>query len=351
MNPNFYQTIRKYTILILLIFGINSYRAQNNYLNFDGTNDYVQISNNLIYDFSGDFTIEIRTKKDVLNTRGDLFTKKDNTSSAPGTNYIGVFINTDNKFHFYTRKTPTSSIIDITSITNVSTTNWISVSCVRSGSTMSLYINGILEATGTNPDDLTSDGPIRIGSNKSESLNPNSSPTQLYNGDIDEVRIWNYARSPLQIQNNIGTEINSNEVGLIGYYNFNQGVPCSNNINENILIDNSATANDGILTNFDLTGNLTNSCESNWNGISTYADQNQNNNNQIKLYPNPVYNQLKILINNFIIKEINILDITGKMIKNFPPSTIINVETLPKGIYFIKVVTDKNTFTQKFIKE
>lgn len=74
----------------------------------------------------------------------------------------------------------------------------------------------------------------------------------------------------------------------------------------------------------------------------------------IKLYPNPVKSNLKIITPN-IISEISIYNISGQLVKSRQstkkPEEIINVSDLKSGIYFIKIQTDKRTITKNFIKQ
>ena len=42
-----------------------------------------------------------------------------------------------------------------------------------------------------------------------------------FSGKIDEVRIWNIARSATEINQNIGVEVNENSSGLLAYYKMN----------------------------------------------------------------------------------------------------------------------------------
>jgi len=74
----------------------------------------------------------------------------------------------------------------------------------------------------------------------------------------------------------------------------------------------------------------------------------------ITIYPNPVrYNisiSSKVKINN---TTFTILDISGKLIKSYNGlnENSIDVSTLEKGIYFMKITTDETTaITKKFIK-
>lgn len=72
----------------------------------------------------------------------------------------------------------------------------------------------------------------------------------------------------------------------------------------------------------------------------------------ISIYPNPVSDILHILNpNNYVINEILITDITGKIIlrKNDVVSEI-NVENLQQGIYLLTLNTGQNNIQYKFIK-
>ena len=69
---------------------------------------------------------------------------------------------------------------------------------------------------------------------------------------------------------------------------------------------------------------------------------------KIKIHPNPVKNI--IYIENITDSNYEICDITGKRVLNGNNSEI-NVSSLEKGVYFLKVTSEENILTQKFIKE
>ena len=76
-------------------------------------------------------------------------------------------------------------------------------------------------------------------------------------------------------------------------------------------------------------------------------------NKKIKIYPNPVKNELQIESEELTIKKIEIVNLSGE-IKNFQFNNLkkqINVSALPKGIYFMKLQTDKDIVIKKIIKE
>ena len=66
----------------------------------------------------------------------------------------------------------------------------------------------------------------------------------------------------------------------------------------------------------------------------------------VKIYPNPVKDELKIESGDLTIKKVEILDVTGKVVGNS-----INVSALSQGIYFVKIETDKGIITRKLVKE
>lgn len=72
----------------------------------------------------------------------------------------------------------------------------------------------------------------------------------------------------------------------------------------------------------------------------------------ITIYPNPASNVLHInSSNDFSIMDSIIFDVTGKIILSINNQKTIDVSKLNTGIYFIKVITDKGEYKQKFIIE
>ena len=78
-------------------------------------------------------------------------------------------------------------------------------------------------------------------------------------GALDEVRVWNTAKTVQEITANLGLEYNGNETGLVAYYNFNQGIAAGSNTSITTLNNLTTGANlNGTLTNMTLTGSTSN---------------------------------------------------------------------------------------------
>jgi len=70
------------------------------------------------------------------------------------------------------------------------------------------------------------------------------------------------------------------------------------------------------------------------------------------IYPNPTSNQLTIIDNDLTKYEIDIINITGNVIKSLQHNIgTINVADLPTGVYFIQIVSDGVRTSKKFIKQ
>jgi hypothetical protein len=75
--------------------------------------------------------------------------------------------------------------------------------------------------------------------------------------------------------------------------------------------------------------------------------------NSISIYPNPTSSILNISnTNNFEIKNISVVDINGRVVKNQSGAlTEINVSDLNTGVYFVTIETNEGKATKKFMKQ
>ncbi len=75
---------------------------------------------------------------------------------------------------------------------------------------------------------------------------------------------------------------------------------------------------------------------------------------ELSVYPNPITDYLTLKVDDFETLNFQLIDLQGKVIENkkvSSTSTSINVENLPKAIYFLNVVKNKQVVkTFKIIK-
>lgn len=92
---------------------------------------------------------------------------------------------------------------------------WTHIAVTRSGSTGSIYVNGLLDTALTVVTAALPSTGISIGGN----VNHNSG----FRGQIADVRAWNLVRSPVEIYTSMHTRLSGSESGLVGYWPVNDG--------------------------------------------------------------------------------------------------------------------------------
>ncbi|MEM6877645.1 MAG: LamG-like jellyroll fold domain-containing protein [Bacteroidota bacterium] len=142
----------------------------------------------------------------------------------------------------------TSIAGDISSVVNIRDNSWHHVAFVRSGNNFEAFLDGVSVINGV----YNFDGPptIRIGS-----FNGDDFEGSQWRGQMDDIRIWNYSRSADEIAAQFECPLSDfSQVGLVGYYTLDEGIPGGNNTALTTLIDSSPTGNDAQLSNFTLEG-------------------------------------------------------------------------------------------------
>tara|TARA_B100000809_G_scaffold92076_1_gene90575 strand:+ start:9877 stop:11136 length:1260 start_codon:yes stop_codon:yes gene_type:complete len=84
--------------------------------------------------------------------------------------------------------------------------------------------------------------------------------------------------------------------------------------------------------------------------ISATGIQSYKNTNNAIIYPNPAKDFIQIKT-NLEYNSVYIIDVTGKTIKQFNSLSKIDITSLSKGIYFIKLIGEEILEVKKFIKE
>jgi hypothetical protein len=110
---------------------------------------------------------------------------------------------------------------------DMSISDWTHIAVVYNNRTPSLYVNGIFIKTGLQSSKTTVYPSASTGSSYG-----------YYNGELDNIRIWNVAHTQSQIVENMNLETPYSSFGLISHYTFNDE-------NGNALVGTNNTVNGG----------------------------------------------------------------------------------------------------------
>jgi hypothetical protein len=111
---------------------------------FDGTGDYLTAPDDNVWSFAGDFTLEAFVYRTVGAANQFILIQSDN-SSAPGSAWF-FSINSSNKLFSACYKNGSTFAL-FTSTLNVPINEWVHLAFVRTGSTVSQYVNGVRSGT------------------------------------------------------------------------------------------------------------------------------------------------------------------------------------------------------------
>jgi hypothetical protein len=158
-------------------------------LYFDGIDDYINAGNGTSLNITGSITIEAWIRPSKLAT--SYIAKKASQSSTDG--YELSLSSTGKAFFRVNQKTSSNSYrvdtIDSYPITN---TTWVHLVGIYNGSHLQIYLNGTLQNSVLGPSNILSNTDnLEIGG-------PDGSA--YFKGGIDEVRIWNRALTPQEIE-------------------------------------------------------------------------------------------------------------------------------------------------------
>ncbi len=224
----------KHFIPLLLLIGFSYGQGGGYALDFDGSDDYVELSfnmNNLTQ-----FSIEGWVK---------TTTYQGGRISFFGAPYLIRFGRKDDDIWAYAEQTYQSASVAVTSIassTSDFTGKWYHFAVVCNTSFIKIYVNGNLEANqsisiagfGTDGNGYNAHIGGRI---------MNHPPTGYLAGIIDDVRFWNDVRTESEIQENMHKDLVGNETDLRAYYKMSNGTGTS-------LTDN-ANSNTGTMSGMD----------------------------------------------------------------------------------------------------
>ena len=221
-----------------------------NALNLDGVNDYVQTN------FSGVSGNNARTVEAWINTSANCVPTNGGvqqviadwgTSATGGRFTFNVLWG--NAIRLEVQGSGVSGSIP------VNDGNWHHVAAVynpAAGNPVSLYVDGVLDIAGS----LTVS--VNTVSNVNMRIGQRVDGINHFTGSIDEVRVWNTAKTQSQLIASMNAELCNLTPDLQAYYTFNQGTAGGNNPTQLFLYDQTSNNNTGTLNNFNLNGATSN---------------------------------------------------------------------------------------------
>jgi len=163
-------------------------------IDLDGS-DYLQVTDDPSLDLgTGDFTISMWIKRDRTGTREDLLTKKDVTEN---THDLSFFINNADRLQLFMWSTG-GSYSSVTTSSSIGT-GWTHVAAIRDGGSIQLYLDAQPSGSGSLAYGISSNGPLRIGSNRLDGTTGDGAATHHFMGLVDDVRLYNKALSQSEI--------------------------------------------------------------------------------------------------------------------------------------------------------
>ena len=143
---------------------------------FDGNGDYLTVSDNAAFDFTGDFTMEAWVYPTVIGANNAIAAQW----VIGGLAFLYKVI-TNGRLQFVSF--PGTSVTVTATTTTVELNQWSHVAVTRSGTTVRLFVNGVMDATtGTVSGTLASTTPLTIGTVGAETV-------QYWNGYLSNLRI------------------------------------------------------------------------------------------------------------------------------------------------------------------
>ncbi len=166
-------------------------------------------------------------------------------------------------------------VVDASGALPINTWTHVAVTYDAASGLLSLYKNGTLVASATNANAYTETN-MALGNFPNYSV--------FFQGKMDEVRLWNVARTSTEIANTMSCDLTDDEPGLIAYYKFNQGDAGNDNAAVTTLLDShdACTPQNGTLMNFGLTPGTI----SNWVAPGAYSQNFCNPKPNIKIVGN-----------------------------------------------------------------
>jgi hypothetical protein len=224
-------------LAFIFFFNIANSYSQSNALHFNGDgSDDILLTKTTVDDIEGTnlYTMELWIKPESFGTNMNLL-------MANGS--FNFSIDALGKPYLWNGTIYTSTA-------TLSLNQWSHVAVTSNGTEIKFYVNGQAAGTTLGSNNISAGTTYGIGANV-------GNHGTAFIGSIDELRVWNVARTQTQIVQNLGNSL-ATGTGLMASYDFNSGIAGGTNTGITTLMDMTGNGNVGTLFGFALSGSTSN---------------------------------------------------------------------------------------------
>jgi len=218
-------------VLVLVLFTATAQSLGGNALDFDGSNDFIQVASGPIISTSSNSTISAWVKVPSIDANTHTI-----YSEGTSSNVFCLRLDSSGKAAFLIHANSSWNVARGSS--TLSAGKWYHVAAtLHATNGMTVYVNGDVDATNPNT------SPTNSGTILEVEIGQNTVSGERFLGTIDEVRVWNKALTQTEIRALMHYQINSGSSGLAGYWRLNAS--------SGTTATDETSNNDGTLTSMD----------------------------------------------------------------------------------------------------
>ena len=169
--------------------------ANNFSMNFDGSNDYIDVGTSLKSTFDAATTASVSLwfkASNISSSTAAVLFQQESVDAGDNWSFV-IRFSTSGQLQTGIKVGSTFPLATYT--TGLNTSVWYNVVSVYESSTLKLYLNGAKVA-----ENLSTGSPIVTSSSNAKAIiGATASPNRYFNGQIDEVAIWNTALTSTQV--------------------------------------------------------------------------------------------------------------------------------------------------------
>jgi len=226
--------MRSRTVVFALAFAAPALaQSDGRALRFDGVDDFAEIADNPVLRFpTNELTVEaviVRTP----DTHGTIVSKR--IGGGGGRRGFKLSVDKNDTARLKIALDFGSTGLLVVSERRLPHGVPVHVAATYDGVTAKVLVDGVLAGEGDGVGSIDETTPLRIGAGDT-----GPDPLESWTGDIDEVRVWNVARTPAEIRATLLGPLAGDEPGLLGYWKLDEP-------SGQIVLDSTANGLDGTI--------------------------------------------------------------------------------------------------------